>query len=332
MKADFLLAFLSIEVENMWMYLQPANDDVYELYWYFAYERFMILKRRLAGQPAPWTDDPILQTFKFCNTFRSMDYVSQDLLREIALQPDNPSDDVFRTLLYRFFSKPETYRHICQKLSRAPRIDDLRSSRIDDILDERKANGNTLYTNAFILASSRSLGVELKHRMQLEVLRQMFLRDEMDQQVLSLRAMEELCNILQLYPLIGPFMAYQFAQDVCYLPWVAIDPNTYTIAGPGAIRGIHKIYPGAQKDSFSKIIIHMYTTQQSEFKRLGYDFYQQTGGMTLSLGDCQGLFCELDKYCRVARPDLLSNRKKVKTTFEPSHTILQIVTPPKECL
>ena len=43
---------------------------IYDLYWYFASERHRVFERRVAGEPDPWTDDPILREFKFCNVFR----------------------------------------------------------------------------------------------------------------------------------------------------------------------------------------------------------------------------------------------------------------------
>ena len=40
---------------------------IYDLYWYFASERQQMFARRVEGEPGPWTDDPILREFKFCN-------------------------------------------------------------------------------------------------------------------------------------------------------------------------------------------------------------------------------------------------------------------------
>jgi hypothetical protein len=42
------------------------RGGVYELYWIFAARRQAAFEQRLAGEPAPWTDDPILQIYKFC--------------------------------------------------------------------------------------------------------------------------------------------------------------------------------------------------------------------------------------------------------------------------
>ena len=45
-------------------------------------------------------------------------------------------------------------------------------------------------------------------------------------------------------PLIGNFMAYQLAIDLNYSDVFNFDENDFTIAGPGALRGIKKgIFP-----------------------------------------------------------------------------------------
>lgn len=54
------------------------------LYWYLAAERQAAFERRVAGQPPPWTDDPILATFKVCNVYRAADRVSQYMIRDVC--------------------------------------------------------------------------------------------------------------------------------------------------------------------------------------------------------------------------------------------------------
>ena len=55
------------------------RNKVYDLYWYFAFERQNIFLKKKNGEKPPWTDDPILQEYKFCNSYRVNDRVSQYL-------------------------------------------------------------------------------------------------------------------------------------------------------------------------------------------------------------------------------------------------------------
>jgi len=45
--------------------------------------------------------------------------------------------------------------------------------------------------------------------------------------------------------------------------------------------------------------------------------------------DCQGLFCETDKYCREAAPELASARKRIKARFTPTPEPIRLLFPPK---
>ena len=72
----------------------------------------------------------------------------------------------------------------------------------------------------------------------------------------------------------------------------------------------------------------MVERQEQEFSRLGLPF-DGLFGRPLHAIDCQGLFCELDKYCREAAPELRSNRKRIKSKYVSSTEAVKLVFPPK---
>lgn len=72
----------------------------------------------------------------------------------------------------------------------------------------------------------------------------------------------------------------------------------------------------------------MYEHQEEEFKRLGLNF-KKLGNRPLQLIDCQGLFCEIDKYCRQAFPNLKSNRIKIKKKYNAKKDKIEFIYPPK---
>jgi hypothetical protein len=65
--------------------------------------------------------------------------------------------------------------------------------------------------------------------------------------------------------------------------------------------------------------------QEDEFTRLGPPF----GGLPLHAIDCQGLFCETDKYCHEAAPELASARKRIKARFTAAPEPVQLFFPPE---
>src|SRR5437870_3912616 len=87
-----------------------VREDVYRAYWRFAAERQRVFLRRADGAPAPWTNDPILREYKFCNSYRASDRASQFLIRDVIYSGEFAPDDLLmRVVLFRLFSRPETW-------------------------------------------------------------------------------------------------------------------------------------------------------------------------------------------------------------------------------
>lgn len=61
-------------------------------------------------------------------------------------------------------------------------------------------------------------------------------------------------------------------------------------------------------------------------RRKGMEFLY-VDGRRLSAIDCQGLFCEVDKYLRLARPELKTNRSRMKARYRDSGRKVQYVLP-----
>jgi hypothetical protein len=113
-----------------------------------------------------------------------------------------------------------------------------------------------------------------------------------------------------------------------YSELIDFDENEYTQAGPGALRGLKKAFVHLGDYSPSQVIHWMVERQVQEFEALGLPF-NGLFGRPLHAIDCQGLFCELDKYCREAAPELVSERSRIKARFRASREPLPLFFPPK---
>ncbi|MFY9824488.1 MAG: nucleotide kinase domain-containing protein [Thermoanaerobaculia bacterium] len=310
--------------------LPTPRPDIYDLYWIFAARRQAAFERRLAGHSKPWTDDVILQQFKFCNVFRASDRVSQYLIRRVAYceRGDSVADRIFQIVAFRTFSKPETWEGLIDRLSHPPTLEDLRSGAFQSALDEVKIENGGLYTGAFILCATKAFGFNEKHKNHAALFKMMFLQCDAAMHIQEARSFAQIVQFLQSFPLMGPFMSYQIAIDLNYSDVINFGENDYSQAGPGAIRGIKKAFINTGSYSPSDIIHMMVERQQDEFRRLGLEF-SGLWGRPLHAIDCQGLFCELDKYCREAAPQLASNRSRIKARFTPSRSPLDLFFPPK---
>jgi len=72
---------------------EVPTTPVFYAYWRFAAERQRIFYRRLQRADGPLTDDSILRCFKFTNTYRASDRVSQFLIRNVIYRNDLPNDE-----------------------------------------------------------------------------------------------------------------------------------------------------------------------------------------------------------------------------------------------
>ena len=196
------------------------------------------------------------------------------------------------------------------------------------ILEKAISNGIKIYNDAYISCANKAFGYNRKHDNHLALLNKMFNEDKIQDKIIKCNTMEEAFNIIKSYPLIGNFMAYQLVTDINYSEVVNWKEDEFTVAGPGSLRGIKKCFIDKGKMTNEDIIRYMYEHQDEEFKRLNLDF-KKIGNRPLQLIDCQNIFCELDKYCRKALPDLKSNRTKIKKHYVPKNEKIEYIYPLK---
>jgi len=294
-------------------------------------ERQAAYQRRVAGRPGPWTQDPILSTFKFCNVYRAADRVSQYMIRDVcyASEASKPEDRLFQITVFRTFSKPEMWHTVRAFLGgQPPTIDDLAGGAFGAALEHARTTLGGLYTGAFILCATDAYGQKLKHLNHIELFRHMFLTADLGERMLESTSLRQVYDMLHEFPLMGDFMSYQTAIDLNYGELINFSENEFTQPGPGALRGIKKAFEDLGDFKPHEVIQWMVDNQQHHFDRLGLPF-SGLWGRPLHAIDCQGLFCELDKYCREAAPELASARKRIKARFTPTASPIQLFFPPK---
>ncbi|WP_217497453.1 nucleotide kinase domain-containing protein [Trinickia violacea] len=132
------------------------------------------------------------------------------------------------------------------------------------------------------------------------------------------------------YPTIGDFLAYQFTTDINYSEITDFSEMDFVVPGPGARDGLRKCFSDSAGLNEAELIRLMADNQEREFERLGVNF-QSLWGRRLQLIDSQNLFCEVDKYARVAHPEIagISGRTRIKQKFTPTGPLNPPWYPPK---
>jgi len=307
----------------------PKKTKVYDTYWKFAVERQNIFFNRINNNTV-WTEDKILIEHKFTNAYRASDRVSQYLIRDIIYGfEQEPKEVLFRILLFKIFNKIETWNALSNRVGTISyKTYDFES--YDNVLTDLMNSGKAIYSGAYIMASGRSIyGYKKKHRNHLKLIETM-MEDGLDVKISNLKSMNGLFDLLITYPTIGNFLAYQYATDINYSELCDFDEMDFVFPGPGALDGIKKCFSDYGQYNESDLIKYVTEVQDKEFNRLELDF-KNLWGRKLQLIDCQNLFCEVDKYARVAHPDVngLSGRKRIKQKFKAKNSPISYWYPPK---
>lgn len=306
------------------------TTEVFKTYWRFAAKRQAIFFKRLRGKKEPWTKDIILQNFKFTNAYRASDRVSQYMIRHVIYEGEqSPNEIFFRIILFKIFNKIETWKLLIRKLGRVSwREYDFRV--YDRILTAAKNARTTIYSAAYIMPSGgRSFGHKIKHRNNLKLLQKM-MENDLPSRICDAKNMQEVFELLRSYPMIGDFLAYQYATDINYSPLTDFSEMSFVVPGPGAKDGLQKCFSNFGGLSEVDLIKLLADRQEDEFSRLGIKF-EDLWGRPLQLIDCQNLLCEVDKYARIAHPEVkgITGRSRIKQKFKITPDTIDYFYPPK---
>lgn len=306
--------------------LQPTA--VFDTYWRFASARQALYEARLQGASPPWTSDPILRRHRFTNCYRAADRVSQFLISQVSYAgSQEPDDVVFRTLLFKVFNRISTWQLIEAAVGDVT-WRDYDPARYGQVLTAAFTAGLRLYSPAYVIPPP-ALGATRKHTNHLRLL-EMMMNSGITSKIVAAGSLRGAFEILRSYPAVGDFLAYQYVIDLNYSAVLDYDEMDFVIPGPGARDGIRKCFGPAATGIEAPIIRYMAEHQNEHFARLGLRF-GGLRGRPLQLIDCQNLFCEVDKYARVAHPDVpgISGRTRIKQLFQPVPEPVPAWFPPK---
>ena len=300
----------------------PTVSDRIGAFFEFVYRRQEIWHRRFVQQmPRPWTDDEILQTYKFCNVYRELDGGTQAITRYLTGNALSPENKLFNIIAYRFFNRRDTIEHLFGGVLDAQNFNLKHYEKRLDALKQEE----TIFSNAYLISShpfDASYRPKDKHVQVLLMLEA--LRGKLSGIVSDLRRstpQEGLKVIENAVALAGPFLSGQILLDATYakdvVPYTGDD---FLIVGPGAHWGLNIIFGEklSAKEADAKCR-KLYAMQAAEFAKLkaqGADWERirwqnpdYPNAPYLCLHDIQNSLCEFRKYWR------LKNGEKAKKRY-----------------
>lgn len=309
----------------------PAKPTiVFDTYWCFAAERQAIFFKKLGNSSPPWTSDPILQRYKFTNVYRVLDRVSQFLIKNVIYNGSQASNEVFfRIVLFKLFNKIETWQLLVRELGEVT-WEEYSFEKYDNVFRNAMSKGKRVYSAAYIMPSGKeAFGYSKKHMNHLKLIEKM-MSDSLPIKISEAKSMQDAFELMKEYPMIGDFLAYQLVTDINYSELIDFSEMDFVIPGPGARNGIRKCFHDLGGLNEIELIQRIANYQEREFQHRGIKF-ASLFGRPLQLIDCQNLFCEVDKYARIAHPKIegVSKRKRIKQIFRPTSGPIEYWFPPK---
>lgn len=250
----------------------------------FIRERESIRVKKESGKPRPWTKDPILGKYRFCNVHREDDAVTRWLRKEFYPYFGSNPDVWFVAIVARLLNNPESLWDVRGCL--LPFNPKMFSKILDLRVTRKQKNFNAAY-----IVSTNGMAIEKIEYVAYNILNVIWGERE-NMRPSRKDSLQVYHSMLMQFDGLGSFIAAQVVADLKYLPPLkdADDWWTFAASGPGSRRGLNRVMGRAVDAPWREAAWH---TQLTEL--LNTPMIRTFG---LHAQDLQNSLCEWDKYER----------------------------------
>lgn len=251
----------------------------------FIKKRHDIYVLREAKLPKPWTKDPILKAFRFCNVYRELDTQTIWFARNWRR---NDQDLWFASLVFRFVNWSDTTELIGYPVPWS-RV------RFLEAITSQETQNKKVYSSAYMISTHGK--AEKKSTYLADTLSRIWskrayirYREDEDLSVFHARLMEQ-------YD-VGSFLAAQVIADCKYTGMMssASDWWTFCAPGPGSKRGLNRVVGRVLKSPWEED--EWRTVMATLYRKINLRL-QRSHMRMMHAQDVQNCLCEFDKYERV---------------------------------
>ena len=258
---------------------------------YWIRERNQIYLRRRAGKPKPWTDDLILQSFKFCNVRRCLDTVSQWLIENWYKPYRDHPNLVLACTLARQLNTTAALEAIGFPVSWNP-------EKVQAVLEQRARDGERNYSAAYMITSRYGKRRRAPQTKEYQTVWTVCNPVAQHPPQLDSSSFRETWKRLLWIPGFGSFIAGQVAAD---LRWALSgsweDAQTWAPLGHGSVRGLNRYYNRHLTLNMDKASLER-GDYLEEMRSLFNAVCVLPRIPSMDLMDFQNCLCEWDKYER----------------------------------
>lgn len=262
-------------------------EPIERFFWWIEERHRIFLKKGMGLSREHWTDDEILQTYRFTNPFRENDKTTV-WFREKMRDPLNGDDAVLMaTVIFRWFNLIETGKTL---LAHNLHVDWNPEVAREEIKKQPK-----YVTGGYIIKTPDGMDkvdgvIWCVNRIWPQ--RQTLVND------IRSNNLRGSWNLFMQFPYLGAFMSYELITDLrhTHLLNTADDIYTWANAGPGAMRGLNRIKDRPLNFKSRK---HNFNAEMYELLQLAPDYITMSQMPRLEMRDIEHSLCEFDKYERV---------------------------------
>lgn len=255
----------------------------------FIKERERVRERKEAGRPRPWSKDPILQHYRFCNIHREDDKVTI-WIRENWREPHMDDPNLwFAMVVARLLNRPESMEESGYPVPWKP-------AKWVKTLDARKAGGERVFSAAYMIHADRHAGGSKIAYLSEQVLTPLWKERKAGYEAFTsslIRAHTWLMGFRDM----GSFMAGQVVADVKYTTLLQNAPDWWTWAapGPGSLKGMSQVEFGDLNTKYSD---RDWQESLAMLKHKIDPMLYKAGMSPMHAQDLQNCLCEFSKYTR----------------------------------
>jgi hypothetical protein len=275
------------------------SEKQIKVFFEYARKRYQLMLDKESGFPQPWTDDEILQKYRFCNVFREDDrttkFFAQNIRNELFYDPMV----VYATLMFRWFNKIETAQLLLDK-GGLQLFTELRTDEIRKILKDVRP----IVAAAYIIKTPNGYN---KLDGILWCLENCFEKTKaMGEYFLENTgkiSLQQAHSLICKIPFQGGFTAYEAVTDLRHTALLQDAPDILTWAnpGPGAARGLDRLLEqelGSFNYSSTKQIPVMIELMQELLKLSQKEENWPRRWPKWEMREVEHTLCEVDKYQR----------------------------------
>lgn len=265
-----------------------AIEDPVERFFAFIKERERVRLNKEAGRPKPWTTDPILQRYRFCNVNREDDSVTKWVCENWRKPHADDPDLWFAMVIARLLNLPASLQALDWPVP-WDRVRFLATLRL------RKEAGEKNFNAAYIVSTNgRAMAKELY--LADEVLEPLW-RSRAHLQPKTGDSLNSYHMLLGQFQGLGSFMTAQVIADLKYTPPLnkAADWHTFAASGPGSRKGLNCVLQRPvdaswKEDDWWGALGRLRAAVEPMFAAAGMEMIHNQ--------DLQNCLCEYSKMCK----------------------------------